>query len=158
MVGDEQTPAASGQVRDQTLIRLSEVEPAGSAYFSYGDLIATASVAEMFARKGKPFQILGDRLAAYHDLRGRPVVLLGQFNNQWTLGLTSGLRYYLGKEPLQYQVRDRQHPEKVVVSVPRDHRDQELAIVSRIFDASTEKTVVAVAAARIWARWQRAIF
>jgi hypothetical protein len=146
MVGDEHSPAATQEVRNETSIKLSEIEPTGSAYFSFGDLIATTRISELFARKGKTFQILGDRLAAYHELRGRPVVLLGQFNNQWTQGLTSGLRYYLEKDRQQYEIRDRQHPDKIVAFVPRERRDQDLAIVSRIFDVSTEKTVVAVSA------------
>jgi hypothetical protein len=146
MVGDDRNPAATEQARNEMAIRLSEIEPTGSAYFSYGDLIAATRIAEMFAHKGKAFQILGDRLTAYRDLRGRPVLLLGQFNNQWTLGLTSGLRYYLDKNQRQYEIRDRQHPDKVIAVVPREKRDQDLAIVSRIFDVATEKTVVAVAA------------
>ena len=134
-------------VRENTLIKLSELELAGQTYFSYGDLMVTARISEMLARNGKAFEVLGDRLTSYRDLRGRPAVLLGQFNNQWTLGLTSGLRYFLDKDTArrEYQVRDRQNPDRIVASVPRDHRDQDLAIVSRIFDVATEKTVVAVA-------------
>ena len=33
--------------------------------------------------------MIGDRSAAYKDLRGRPAVLIGQFNNLWTMGLTA---------------------------------------------------------------------
>jgi hypothetical protein len=145
MVAAQQNPSAD-DATDKTLVKLSELELIGQTYFSYGDLIVSTRISEMLARNGKPFEVLGDRLTSYHDLRGRPAVLLGQFNNQWTLGLTAGLRYYLDKDPArrQYLVRDRQQPDRVVASVQRDHRDQDLAIVSRIFDVATEKTVVAV--------------
>ena len=146
LVGADQNSAGADDARDRTLVKLSEIEPTGPAYFSYGDLMATTRISEMFARKGKSFEILGDRHTSYRDLRGRPVVLLGQFNNQWTLGLTSGLRFYLEKDRLQYQIRDRQHPDKLIASIAREHRDQDLAVISRIFDVATEKTVVAVAA------------
>jgi hypothetical protein len=134
------------EAQEKTLIKLSELELIGQTYFSYGDLIVSTRISEMLARNGKGFEVLGDRLTSYHDLRGRPAVLLGQFNNQWTLGLTAGLRYYLDKDAArrQYLVRDRQQPDRIVASVQRDHREQDLAIVSRIFDVATEKTMVAV--------------
>ena len=148
MVGDRQTPAAADDVLEQTPVQLSEIEPTGSAYFSYGDLIATARISEMFARHAKSFELLGDRATAYRDLRGRPTVLLGQFNNQWTLGLIGGLRYYLDKDNTrnQYELLDRQQPGKVIAAVPKNVRQEDLAVVSRVFDLATEKTVVAVAA------------
>jgi hypothetical protein len=146
MVGDAANPPATDAVLASTAVKLSEIEPTGPGYFSYGDLMATARVSEMFARNRKPFEVLGDRATSYRDLRGRPAVLLGQFNNQWTLGLTSGLRYYLDKDNAraQYELRDRQRPGQLLAAVPKDRREAELAIVSRIFDSATEKTVVAV--------------
>jgi hypothetical protein len=146
MVGDQQIPPATDKVREETLVKLSELQPTGPAYFSYGDLMTTARISEMFARNGKNYEILGDRLTTYHDLRGRPAVLLGQFNNQWTLGLTSGLRYYLDKDNVryEYQIRDRQQPDKIIASAARDRREQDFVIISRILDVATEKTVVAV--------------
>jgi hypothetical protein len=146
MVGAPLTPPASGDVRESTPVKLADLEPIGGAYFTYGDLMATARLSELLARKSKPFQVFGDRLTSFRDLRGRPAILLGQFNNQWTLGLTSGLRYYLNKNAAgnRYEVRDRQNPEKTVASVPMDHRSEEYAIISRIFDVQTEKTVIAL--------------
>lgn len=133
-------------VQESTTVKLSEILPSGDRYFSYGDLMAAARFSELLARKGKSFELLGDRLTAYHDLRGRPAILLGQFNNRWTIGLTSGLRYYFDKNLVTqtYDLRDRQHPDQILASVPKASRPEEYAIVSRIFDPSTEKTVVAV--------------
>ena len=53
-----------------------------SNYFTYGDLIATARISELLAGRGKPFQILSDRLTTHRDLRGESTILLGRFNNQ----------------------------------------------------------------------------
>jgi hypothetical protein len=144
--GSVSTPAVSDTARESTAVKLSEVAPAGDRYFTYGDLMAASRFSELLARKGKSFQVLGDRLTAYHDLRGRPAILLGEFNNRWTIGLTSGLRYYFDKNQAtrSYELLDRQHPGKILVSVPKSNRPEEYAIVSRIFDPSTEKTVIAV--------------
>ncbi len=147
MVGGASVAPASPEVLEESSAKLSEVEPVGEKYFTYGDLMAAARLSELLARKGKAFQVLGDRLTAFRDLRGKPAILIGQFNNRWTLGLTSGLRYSLGVNTANhaYEVQDRQSPGKVVASVTtRDHRPEEFAIVSRVLDVQTEKTVVTV--------------
>jgi hypothetical protein len=146
MVGAGTLPPAATEVLESSPVRLSELQPTGEQYFTYGDLISSARLSELLARKGKPFQVLGDRNTAYRDLRGRSAILLGQFNNQWTLGLTSTLRYYLSKnvENTRYEIRDRQAPDQVIASIPKGQRPEEFSIVSRIFDAATEKTVITV--------------
>lgn len=146
LVGTPSTAPAPDDVLRKTTLNLSDLEPAGSGYFTSGDLIATARLAELLAHKGKAFQILGDRATTYRDLRGRPAILLGQFNNRWTQELTQGLRYTLDKDLTthRYLIHDRQHPDKVLASVPQGNRPEEFVIVSRIFDVVTEKMVVAV--------------
>jgi hypothetical protein len=143
---NNQMLAPPDAARESATVKLSEMLPSGDRYFTYGDTMAVARFSELLARKGKSFELLGDRLTAYHDLRGRPAILLGQFNNKWTIGLTSGLRYYFDKNftTQTYDLRDRQHPDQIVASVPKPSRLEEYAIVSRIFDPATEKTVVAV--------------
>jgi hypothetical protein len=146
MVGAPSMQPASRDVLERSSLKLSELEPIGGQYFTYGDLMATARLSELLARKGKPFQVLGDRLTSFRDLRGRPAILLGEFNNQWTRGLTSGLRYYLEKNVAshRYEVLDRQIPGKVIASIPTDNRPEEYAIISRVLDVSTERTMIAV--------------
>lgn len=148
MVGSPAAPPAAPEIRENSSVQLSELTPTGEQYFTYGDLMASVRLGEMLSRRHKPFQLLGDRLTSYNDLRGRPAILLGQFNNKWTNGLTSGLRYYLEKNSAahSYEVRDRQNGDKVIASLPRLNRAEDYAIVSRIVDVATEKTVVAVSA------------
>lgn len=148
MVGTLTTPPASPEVRQKTPLTLSEMRSAGDRYYSVGDYLASVRLAEFLGQRGKAFQVIGDRSAAFTDLRGRPAVLIGQFNNLWTMGLTGNLRYYIdrGTQTFSYDVLDRQNPGKVVFSAPRNvYRPEEYAIVSRIFDAPTEKTVVSIA-------------
>ena len=148
MVGTLTTPPASPEIRQKTSIALSELKPAGDRYYSVGDYLASVRLAEFLGQRAKPFQIIGDRSAALKDLRGRPAVLIGQFNNLWTMGLTGNLRYYIDRstQNFSYEVLDRQNPGKVIYSAVRNaSRPEEYAIVSRIFDAPTEKTVVSIA-------------
>jgi hypothetical protein len=148
MVGTLTTPPATAEVRQNTPLTLSELRSAGERYYSVGDYLASVRLAEFLGRHGKPFEVIGDRSAAYKDLRGRPAVLIGQFNNVWTMGLTGNLRYYIDRstQSFSYEVLDRQNPGKVIFSAVRNaSRPEEYAVVSRIFDAPTEKTVVAIA-------------
>ena len=148
MVGTLTSPPASPEVRQKTSVSLSELRPAGDRYYTVGDYLASVRLAEFLGRHGKPFQVIGDRSTAYKDLRGRPAVLIGQFNNVWTMGLTGNLRYYIDRstQSFRYEVLDRQNPGKVIFSAPRNaSRPEEYAVVSRIFDAPTEKTVVSIA-------------
>jgi hypothetical protein len=146
MVGAANSPAASADVREKTSVKLSELKTAGDRYFSAGDYMASLHLGEFLGRRGKPFQVLPDRSTGYNDLRGRPAVLIGQFNNVWTMGLTGNLRYYIARNPNTYDVMDRQNPGKALFSASRDAgRPEEYALVSRLFDAPTEKTVIAIA-------------
>ena len=147
MVGTLTTPPATPEVRQETSLTLSELRSAGDRYFSVGDYLASVRLAEFLGHRGKPFEVIGDRSTGYKDLRGRPAVLIGQFNNVWSMGLTGNLRYYIDRstQSFSYEVLDRQNPGKAIFSAVRNaSRPDEYAIVSRIFDAPTEKTVVSI--------------
>ncbi len=148
MVGTLTTPPAAPEIRQKTSLSLSDVRSAGERYYTVGDYLASVRLAEFLGQRGKPFQVIGDRDAVYKDLRGRPAVLIGQFNNVWTMGLTGDLRYYIDRstQSFSYEVLDRKNPGKAIFSAARNvYRPEEYAIVSRIFDAPTEKTVVSIA-------------
>src|ERR1035438_3141209 len=149
MVGTAKTPPASQEVRDNKSIKLTELRSAGDRYFSNGDLLAAIRVGALLSRKGKSFQVLSDRATSYHELRGRPAVLLGQFNHKWMVDLEGGLRYRLCKARRRrvYEVRDSTNGNNVIAETSaEENRPDEYVIVSRIFDASTEKMVIAVSA------------
>ncbi len=147
MVGNGTNPPASKDVLENTQVKLSDLRAAGDQYFTFGDLMAAVRISELLARRRKPFQVLGDRIATYYDLRGKPAILLGQFNNRWTQGLTVGVRYYLERDMPNrlYQVRDRQNHDVVIASASQSSkRPEEYAIVSRILNPATERTVVTI--------------
>jgi hypothetical protein len=85
------------------------------------------------------------------DLRKGPVVLVGAYNNTWTIRLQEPLRYtFEWNEARQCgMIRDRQDPKKADwnydPNVYYSHVMQDYAIVSRYNDPLTEKMVVVVA-------------
>jgi len=88
------------------------------------------------------------------DLRSRPVILIGAFNNPWTLDLNREMRYAFERqdEPNQpvFVVLDRKDPSRRwrVYERPRfgyDNPEVDYAILTRIFDASTRRPLISAA-------------
>lgn len=77
------------------------------------------------------------------------MVLIGAFNNAWTLRLSEGLRFSLGQssDPQTRTVLDRQNPGSTPWKVAKMsgtwNGEEDYAIVTRIFDPNTERWVVA---------------
>ena len=84
------------------------------------------------------------------DLRNGPVILVGIFNNSWTLRLGTGLRYYheWHADTQTGFILDRQNPAnrswRHDSKVPYSKITEGYALVSRFVDPLTEKMVVVV--------------
>ncbi|WP_446743424.1 hypothetical protein [Silvibacterium acidisoli] len=65
-----------------------DLSASSNTYVSTGDVLASNSITSMLARYGKPYQLrfAGDISAG--DVHTGPTVLIGAFNNGWTLGIT----------------------------------------------------------------------
>jgi hypothetical protein len=131
--------------------QLSEIVPMWDRYIDLVDAQAFAQLSSLFAQKGKRTQLRGVQSVSLTDLRGKPCVLIGAFNNLWTLSLAGELRFYFdidNKNGAEF-ISDRQHPEptewRVVNSWPYHRIPADYAIVTRVLNPTTEQTVVSVA-------------
>ena len=85
------------------------------------------------------------------DLRKGPAILVGAFNNSWTMRLTTDLRYTYewSEEAKTGYVRDRFHPDNrqwiYRPETPYSQMTKDYAIVSRFTDPLTEKPVIVLA-------------
>ncbi len=86
----------------------------------------------------------------FAQLRATPAVLIGGFNNQWIMRLTSGLRFTYkvdrsGGNNIHW-IEDRQNPADrrwaVYGSVPPSARQEDFGIIMRYFDRTTERVTV----------------
>jgi hypothetical protein len=138
----------------QRSIPITDITPAFGRYVALSDTRSLLRIASVFHRVGKPIDIKGGRTASFADLRRKPIVLLGAFNNTWTLNLTGELRFYFESDPANKLeiVRDRQRPDHRDWNVRTDALAAQIrtdyAIVSRVFNPTTEQAVVVAAGIR----------
>jgi hypothetical protein len=143
--GEERLVAPTGS------IPLSDLVPIWDRAIGINDAQTLSRLSALFGGFGKPVEFRGGRSTTLGDLRGKSTVLIGAFNNSWTLSLTGELRFYFDEDAANktFRVRDRQHPENhawVVRSDQQPTQDYEdYAIVSRVFNPTTEQPVVVAA-------------
>lgn len=115
---------------------------------AFADATTLAKVTAFFAAKGKSYRIRLQPSSRVEDLKDGPAVLIGAFNNSWTLRLTDQMRFSFARSPQTqvFGIRDRDHPDSKAWSgddsVPYRDMKQDFAIVSRVIDPATGKMVV----------------
>jgi len=129
----------------------SEIVPMWDRYLALTDAQAMMRFARLFLERRKAFEFRGGKTTSLKDLRGRPVVLVGAFDNEWTLNLTGDLRFYFDSDAahtIEF-VRDRKNPQSTVWKIenawPYWRIPLDYAIVTRVFNATTEQMVVTAA-------------
>ncbi len=115
------------------------------------DALSFARVASFLSRREAKYVGTSAAQTTLEDLRARPAVLFGAFNNSWTLHATDQLRFQLRmEEPAGFKwIRDRDHAgarnwalkqNQPMMQVMRDY-----AVVARYFDTETEQEVMIAA-------------
>jgi len=134
-----------------TTLTLQDLGMVGEHFFSRGDALAMVNLAGLIHSKGRSYRLRGGSSAPYAELRGSPVILVGAYNNDWTMRLTSSLRFYFERDGAARTttVRDRQHPGESRWTIPYVPRQwdipEDYAIIARVLDPATERTVVSAA-------------
>ena len=115
----------------------------------YTDAVTVALLAGELRSRGKAFRIRRPSATEFKDLRDGPVVLVGGFNNPWTLKLTEGMRFTLATDAGTPFIRDRQHPDSRQWQSEGSDRllrnvNQAYGLITRAHDPATGQTVLTV--------------
>ncbi len=124
---------------------ISDLIPVQNQFIAIGDGYATALLCGLFARKGKAYQLRVGSELSFVDLRYSPAVLIGAFNNAWTLETTRDLKFVFSEYP---SIRERGGQNRVwtLSHLARDGKSEEdYAIVSRVFSSYTGQFLIAAA-------------
>jgi hypothetical protein len=119
--------------------------------------VTIARVVGVLEARKKKVLIRRGNSSSFSDLREGAVVLIGAFNNEWSLRLTRQLRYSLALDADKHliYIRDAKNPASRSWSwgtnQPRDHivgadspKLQDFALISRIRDSETGHVVVVI--------------
>jgi hypothetical protein len=121
-------------------------------YMFMRDAFSAYTVASWLQSKGRTYQLISVSQTNYSRLRHEPLVAIGAFNNAWSMRVTSELRFVfdhrsIGGATYNY-IHDRRNPDFVdwkVLQPAEGNMAEDFAIVTRVFDSATEKTVISAA-------------
>jgi hypothetical protein len=117
--------------------------------YPYVSLQIASSVAQLSAlleRNGATTELRAAAFTPLTDLRERPVIMLGGYNNQWTLRSLQPLRFHFSPEA-DAAIVDETQPQTRWVrdhSLPYSSAD-DYALVARFRDVATDNWVIALA-------------
>ena len=119
------------------------------------DAIAMARISSFLAAEGKSASFRLDKATTFSDLQGAPTILVGLFNNEWSVQFARSLRFSLATDPARQliYISDRQNPSSIAWSVPSltEADSQRIlpygktmtddVLISRIENSETEKVM-----------------
>ena len=133
------------------MIRAEDLVILWDRYVALGDAECLMRLTSTLERYRKPYRVRGERSTSFADLRDTPAVMIGAFDNPWTLRTAGQLRFTFSKDTAQEtdMVLDRQHPENrewmLTGAWPNWDIPVDYAIVSRILDTTTDRPVIIAA-------------
>jgi hypothetical protein len=115
-------------------------------YTSISTAGVIASLVDLFAKYHMEYVVQPTSTITLTDMTRHPVVLIGAYDNEWTLRLLNDLRFRFAASP-ERQIYDEMNPSKIWVrpkGLPFKDQD-DFAIVARFHDKLTDNTVIVIA-------------
>jgi hypothetical protein len=125
-------------------IRPSDLVPVRDTFVTVGDLAATVQLTNLLTAWKRPFVLRSGRDINFAELRNRPSVMIGAFNNPWTLELTRDLPFSLENG---IRIQDRDHRERSwTVTTPATHStSDDFALISCLLVSKTGGPLISAA-------------
>ena len=115
-----------------------------NAFVTLGDVSANVNVASLLTKLNHSFDLRSGEDVAFGDLRQSPAVLIGAFNNGWTLQLTGDLPFVFGNG---LKIRDQSDNSRQWLPVysPEGQVLLDYALVARLPQSKTGYPLIAIA-------------
>jgi hypothetical protein len=119
-------------------------------FLAADDTVPMVNYISMMRSKVHPFHVQVQAQTTFTDLGQGPTVLIGAFDNKWTLFLTEPLRFHFANDPglKQLWIEDRQFPNKrdwrMDENLP-DNSKKDYGLVARFLDPNTKQIAIVVA-------------
>ena len=144
-------PRSGGEAAPRPAIREKDLVLLQDRYVALDDALCLVRLTALLDRHGKPFHIRAVQSMSFADLRDTPAVLIGAFDNPWTLRAADSLRFTFRKDGRHDtgMVYDRQHPENKDWMLTNYWPDWDIssdfAIVTRMLDATADRPLIIAA-------------
>lgn len=137
------------------LVPRRDIIPLRDQYVPEGDALAAADLSALFTGMAKPWELRIIPGLSFADLRSSPAVLLGAFNNSWTLQMTSGLRYGFTRHSGHLAIKDLATPGRfwTPTVAPSGDISLDYALVSRILLSKTGQPLIIMAGISRFGTW-----
>jgi hypothetical protein len=115
-------------------------------YTSISTAGVIANLVDLFAKYHMEYVVQPTSTITLTDMTRHPVVLIGAYDNEWTLRLLNDLRFRFAANP-ERQIYDEKNPSTIWVrpkGMPFKDQD-DFAIVARFHDKLTDNTVIVIA-------------
>jgi hypothetical protein len=120
-----------------------------SGLLALADVITLTQTAAALETSHKAFRVVPATDASFAQLREGPIVLIGAFDNIWTLRVTQKLRFGFESKDGVALIVDRKSPEQTTWvtawDLPYEKLSRDYAIVARIHDSTTGQPVIIAA-------------
>ena len=116
-------------------------------YLTIGDASVTAQVSSLLTSRHHAFDLRFGSDLSFGDLREGSAVLIGAFNNNWTLNMTDSLRFvFEAGDTTEMHVRDRFDASRSWwPKLSGGKFSEDYAVVSRLLDSKTGAVLVTIA-------------
>jgi hypothetical protein len=137
--------AAPHPISDEDLVLFRD------RYVALDDALCMVRLTSLLDRYRKPYRIRAERSMSFADLRDTPSVLIGAFDNPWTLRTADQLRFTFRKDSEKDtgMVYDSQHPENAQWKLsgywPNWDVPVDYAIVTRMVDTTSDRPCIIAA-------------
>jgi hypothetical protein len=120
-----------------------------SGLFALADVVTLTQTAAALETRHKAFRVVPASDASFAQLREGPIVLIGAFDNIWTLRITQKLRFGFDSKDGVALIVDRKSPKQTTWAtawdLPYEKLSRDYAIVARIHDNTTGQPVIIAA-------------
>jgi hypothetical protein len=118
----------------------------GSQNVALPDVITLGRLTGLLQAKGKDYHIRGESSTTFEDVRDGPLVLIGAFNNDWSMRLMGPRRFSFERDGNTFWIKDLENPadttHQVNYSIPYLNLTEDFALITRVRDPVTERMVV----------------
>lgn len=132
-------PLSQGDVIDSR-----DLVPDERSFVTAGDVAAAVSITSMLAERKQPYDLRLGRDVVFGDFRTTPVILIGAFNNSWTIELNDTLCFAFRADN---SIREAQGQRRVwrTIRDAQGNPHEDYALISRQISAKSGKFVFTVA-------------